>query len=240
MDGRRRPLAVNGSTAASTLTTVNSGGTLGGTGTVGATTIASGGTLAPGNSIGTITVNGPLTFNAGSNYNIEVSPSAADRTNVIGAASLNGTVNASYAPGSYVARQYTILNATTGVSGTFSALHNTSLPSSVSAALSYDANNVYLNPTLNYMYMTPGNGLDINQQNVSNALTNYFNTTGGIPGAFAALSGNGLSQVSGEAGTGAQQSALTSAGLFMGNVFDNAFGNPNAGGQGSAPLGYAP
>ncbi len=231
-------LAVNGSTAASTLTTVNSGGTLGGTGTVGATTIASGGTLAPGNSIGTITVNGPLTFNAGSNYNIEVSPSAADRTNVIGAASLNGTVNASYAPGSYVARQYTILNATTGVSGTFSALHNTSLPSTVSAALSYDANNVYLNLTLNYM--TPGGRLDINQQNVSNALENHFNTTGGIPAAFASLSANGLSQASGEAGGGAQQSALTSAGLFMGNVFDNAFGNPNAGGQGAAPLGYAP
>ena len=54
-----------------------------------ATPRSSGGTLAPGNSIGTLTVNGNLTFNAGSTYTVEFSPSAADRTNVTGAATLD-------------------------------------------------------------------------------------------------------------------------------------------------------
>ncbi len=64
---------------------MNSGGTLGGTGTVAATTINSGGTLAPGNSIGTMTVSGNLSFASGSTYAVEVSPTAADRTNVAAA-----------------------------------------------------------------------------------------------------------------------------------------------------------
>ena len=54
------------------------------------TTIISGGALAPGNSIGTLTVNGSLTFNGGATYAVEVSPTAADRTNVSGTATLTG------------------------------------------------------------------------------------------------------------------------------------------------------
>ena len=113
-------------------------------------------------------------------------------------ATLAGTVNASYQSGTYTAKQYTILNATGGVSGTFGTLANTSLPSNVSAALSYDANNVYLNLTLNYM--APGGSLSGNQQNVSNALTNYFNATGGIPTAFAELCVERLESDRGRAG----------------------------------------
>ena len=75
-------LSVNGTVAGPV--TVNAGGTLAGTGTVGATTI-NGGKLSPGNSIGTITVNNNLTFVGAGNYIVEVSPSAADKTNVVGA-----------------------------------------------------------------------------------------------------------------------------------------------------------
>ncbi len=234
-------LSVNGDISLSSGVTVNNGGILGGTGTVSSTTINSGGALAPGNSIGTVTVSGNLVFNAGSSYNVEVSPSAADRTNAIGTATLNGTVNASYQAGTYTAKQYTILNATGGVSGTFGTLANTSLPNNVSAALSYDANNVYLNLTLNYM--APGGSLSGNQQNVANALTSYFNSTGGIPTAFASLSSNGLSQIAGEPGAGVQQMVFTGAGLFMNSVFDNAFGSANGvahTGQGGGASAYAP
>src|SRR2546421_13102296 len=91
------------------------GGTLGGNGVVGDTTI-NGGTLSPGNSIGTLTVQGSLVFTAASSYMIEVSPANADRVNVIGNATLGGaTVNANFAAGTYVAKQYTIVNATRGV-----------------------------------------------------------------------------------------------------------------------------
>ena len=64
------------------------------------------------------------------------------------------------------------------------------------ASLSYDANNVYLNFALNFN----GGGLNVNQQNVANALTNFFNATGGIPVDFASLTPAGLTQVSGELG----------------------------------------
>lgn len=72
-------LTVNGSIATSSGVTVNSGGALGGTGILPSITINAGGALAPGNSIGTVTVNGNLMLNAGATYNVEVSPSAADR-----------------------------------------------------------------------------------------------------------------------------------------------------------------
>ena len=71
---------MNGSIASSALT-VNAGGTIGGTGIIGNTTI-NGGTLSPGNSIGTLTVQGNLVMASAAAYIVEVSPTAADRTNV--------------------------------------------------------------------------------------------------------------------------------------------------------------
>jgi autotransporter-associated beta strand protein len=68
-------LLVNGNLASSA-TTVNSGGTLGGIGTLGAVTINSGGTIAPGNSPGTISV-GNMTWNAGGNYNWQLANATA-------------------------------------------------------------------------------------------------------------------------------------------------------------------
>ena len=184
-------LSVNGDISSSSGVTVNDGGILGGTGVLPLVVVNSGGALAPGNSIGAVTVNGNLTFNAGSSYNVEVSPTAADRTNVTGVATLGGVVNARYAVGSYTARQCTILSATGGVTGTFASLANTDLPANIRAALGYDANNVYLSLMLNY---AADGSLSVNQQNVGNALTDYFDRTGGIPTAFASLSSDGLAR----------------------------------------------
>jgi autotransporter-associated beta strand protein len=210
-------LVVNGSIVASNGVTVNAGGTLGGNGIVGNTTI-NGGTLAPGNSIGLLTVQGSLVFTAAASYMVEVSPANADRVNVTGAATLGGaTVNASFAAGAYIARQYTILNATGGVGGTFGSVVNTNLPSGFTSSLSYDANNVFLNLALNFSTPT---GLNGNQQNVANTLTNFFNATGGIPAVFGSLSPGGLTQVSGELATGSQQTTFDAMGLFMGVMTD--------------------
>ena len=223
-------LIVNGSIASSNLT-VNAGGTLGGNGIVGNTTI-NGGTLAPGNSIGLLTVQGNLVLTAAASYMVEVSPANADRTNVTGSATLGGsTVNANFAAGSYVAKQYTIVNATGGVIGTFGSLVNTNVPANFNSSLSYDANNAYLNLALNFS--TPG-GLNINQQNVANALTNFFNTTGGIPAAFAALSAAGLTQASGELGTGVIQSSIKANDMFLNLLLDPTVAG-RAGGFASGP-----
>ena len=56
-------LAVNGSIATSSLTTVDAGATLRGTGTLGSTAVADVGHVAPGNSIGTLTISGSMTIN---------------------------------------------------------------------------------------------------------------------------------------------------------------------------------
>ncbi|MES2194010.1 MAG: autotransporter domain-containing protein [Pseudomonadota bacterium] len=200
--------------------TVQSGGTLAGTGTIVGAVNVNGGTLSPGNSIGTLTVQGSLVFTAAASYLVEVSTAAADRVNVMGTATPGGaTVNAVFAPGAYVARQYTIVNATGGVAGTFSALANTNLPSGFQSSLSYDANNVYLNLALDPGPVIPG-GLNVNQQNVANALTGFFNTTGGIPMVFGALTPFGLTVASGELPTRAQQTTFDAMDLFLGLLTD--------------------
>ncbi|MGY4568818.1 uncharacterized protein with beta-barrel porin domain [Bradyrhizobium sp. USDA 3256] len=238
-------LIVDGSIASSALT-VNAGATLGGSGTVGNTTI-NGGTLAPGNSIGTLTVQGNLVFTSAASYLVEVSPASADRTNVAGTATLGGaTVRATFAAGTYVAKQYTIVNATGGVIGTFSSLVNTNLPSGFTPSLSYDGNNAYLDLALNFTPPngpTPpdfGSGLNVNQRNVGNALINFFNTTGGIPLVFGALTPAGLTQLSGEIGTGAQQTTFNAMNQFMGVISDpfiTGRGDPISGG--GSPNAYA-
>jgi autotransporter-associated beta strand protein len=210
-------LSVNGSIASSSLTTVNAGATLGGNGVVGNTTI-NGGTLAPGNSIGLLTVQGNLVLTAASSYMVEVSPANADRTNVTGTATLGGaTVNASFAAGTYVNKQYTIVNATGGVIGAFNGLVNTNLSGGFKSSLSYDANNAYLN--LDFA-LAQYSGLNGNQQNVANALARFFNSTGNIPFVFGTLTPAGLTQVSGEVATGSQQTTFDAMNLFMGLLTD--------------------
>ena len=80
-----------------------------------------------------------------------------------------------------------------------------------------------------------------NQQQVANTLTNFFNTTGGIPLAFGALTPTGLSQVSGETATGSQQTTFDAMTQFM-----NVMTDPFMAGRGDgfeapsgAPAGYA-
>ena len=64
-------LYVDGSIATSSMTTVNSGGTLGGYGTVGPLTVNTGGTFAPGHSPGILNT-GSVVTNLGSTTSIEV------------------------------------------------------------------------------------------------------------------------------------------------------------------------
>ena len=211
-------LVVNGSI--SSASTVNAGGTLAGTGTVGNVTVA-GGTLAPGNpgAGGTLAINGSLSFTAASTYLVQISSSAASLASVTGAATLGGaTVSANFLSGT-VQKQSKILSATGGLGGsTFNPAVVSNL-SSIKATLGYDANNVFLNIGINF---TPGSGggLTINQQNVANTLTNFFNTTGGLPVAFAALSPSGLTAASGELGTGIIQSAINADGQFLNLMLD--------------------
>ena len=225
--------SVNGSIAASSGVTVNAGGTLSGTGIVSATAI-NGGTLAPGNLISPLTVQGSLLFTAAASYMVEVSPATAARTNVTGTATLGGaTVNAVFGPGSYAAKQYTILNAAL-VNGTFNPVVGTN-GSNFNATLSYDTSNVYLDLALSFP-----TGLNPNQQNVANAVTNFFNGGSALPGAFGFLTPAGLTQVSGELATGSQQSTFDAMNMFLGLLTDpfaaGRNGGASVGGDSATPF----
>ena len=86
-----------------------------------------------------------------------------------------------------------------------------------------------------------GSGLNTNQQNVGNTLTNFFNTTGGIPLVFGALTPAGLSQAAGETATGTQQTTFNAMTQFMGLMTDPFIDGRGNGGapQGSGASGYA-
>jgi autotransporter-associated beta strand protein len=229
-------LIVDGSTASSALTTVNPGATLGGSGTVGNAAIL-GGTLAPGSTgggvFGPLTVQGGLLFTAASTYMIQVSPANAGRTNVTGMAGLGGaTVNAVFLPGSYVNKQYTIVSASGGVSGTFNPQVSSNV-ANLQSTLSYDANDAFLNIRL--VFVPPGGPLSVNQQNVGNAIINFFNAGGNLPVAFAGLNAAGLTIASGELGTGVIQSSFKADDLFLNLLLDPSV----AGRAGGFAPGYA-
>jgi outer membrane autotransporter protein len=246
-------LVVNGSIASSAVT-VGAGARLAGNGTVGATTIASGGTFAPGptNTAGAMTVAGNLAFQSGALYLVQVNPAAASSANVTtgGTAALAGTVNATFLSGRYVTRNYTILSAAGGLSGTFNTLTTSNLPAGFSAALSYGATDVTLNLTANLGGPSAlgTSGLSINQNNVAGSLNNFFNSGGALPPNFVTVFGltggalgNALTALSGEAATGAQQAAFQIGNQFLGLMLDPFVdGRSGAGGAGGPALGFAP
>ncbi|WP_264052795.1 autotransporter domain-containing protein [Rhodopseudomonas palustris] len=237
-------LIVNGSIVHSA-TAVGSGGTLAGTGTAGNVTVASGGTLAPGSGVAgtSLSIAGSLAFQSGALYQIQVSPSAASLANVSGAATLAGTVQAVLSPGSYLTKTYTILTAASR-SGTFDGLTTSGLPAGFQARLDYSVPNSVM---LDLQAGLGGtDGLNLNQRRVANSLNNYFNAGGSLPPAFVGLFGltgsqlgTALSQLSGEAATGAQQSAFQMGTAFLGLMTDPLV-EGRAEAEDAGALGYAP
>ena len=200
------------------------GGALTGNGTVANLSIGSGATFAPGSGVAgtSTTVTGSLALASGAIYLVQINPSTASFANVTGTATLgNATLNAVYANGSYVAKQYTILSAAGGVSGTFSSVVNTNLPTNFHETVSYDSTHAYLNLLLNFAIPA---GLNGNARNVGDALTNYFNSTGGIPMVYSALSAAGLTQASGQSAAGSQQTTFNAMTQFMGVMTDPFMG----------------
>jgi len=217
------------------------GGSLSGIGTIsGTATIAGGATLASGNgTAGSSMTVGSLAFQSGAIYLVQIDPSTASFTNVTGTATLGGaTISANFANGSYVAKQYTILTAGS-INGNFDpTVANTNLPSGFKTTLSYDGTHAYLDLALGF---TPPSGqLNVDQQNVGNAIVNFFNTTGSIPLVFGGLTPAGLTQLSGEGATATQQTTFNAMNQFMGVMTDPFIagrGDPVSAGGGAA--GYA-
>jgi len=231
-------LQVDGSIVTSSLTTVNNNGMLTGIGVVGNTNVASGGIFHPGSgtSGSMMTVTGNLGFASGAIYAVDLDPTTASQAVVSATATLGGaTVNAIFAPGSYLPKQYTILTAGS-VSGTFGGLVNFNLPAGLDDSLSYDGTHAYLDLALNYL--PPGGSLNTNQQNVANGLINSFNVNGGIPTAFVGLTPSQLTQVSGEVGADFAHVAFQAGNSFL-NLMLDPFVDGRFHSSGFGAIGYA-
>jgi fibronectin-binding autotransporter adhesin len=197
------------------------GGMLTGSGFVFGDLTVAGGTFLPGNGTpgSSMTVTGNLAFQSGALYLVQLNPATSTFARVNGTASLNGSAGAAFLTGNYVAKQYTILTAAGGVSGTFGSFDTLGIPAGFKASLSYDAHDVFLNLALNFI-PPPGSGLNVNQQNAANAIVGFFNSNGGIPLVFGGLTPAGLTQVSGEIATGSQQTTFDAMNLFLGLLTD--------------------
>ena len=243
-------LLVNGSVASSSLTTVGSGAFLGGTGIVGETQVMAGGTLSPGNSIGTLTVDGNLTFHGSSFYRVEVSPSAADRTDVTGTATLAGTVQAAFQSGALSGAQLHHpdlggpLRHVRGLQEPRTCRRVSRRRSTMTAATCCCSSTARLEPERHGL---PPGAFSANQRNVAQNANGYFNNGGALPPSFVSLFGltggtlgHALSQAAGEPGAGGGQSSFLAMNQFLGAMFDpfatgrGGFGGGFSGGGASA------
>ena len=77
-------------------------------------------------------------------------------------------------PGSYVDKQYTILNATGGVSGTFNPAVNTNMPANFHPTLELRRQQRLSEHRRWISFRRAAS--TVNQQNVANAMTNFFNS----------------------------------------------------------------
>jgi autotransporter-associated beta strand protein len=242
-------LVVNGVLAGTSNVSVNAGGALAGSGIIDplAVTIYSGGVLAPGQPGipgSSMMIIGNLALQSGASYVSLVGPTGASFANVTGTASLAGTVTAAFA-GAPVTKSNLIL-ASSGLSGTFDSFTTVNLPQSLSASISYDSDNVFLNLTSN---MAGVQGLTGNQRAIATVLDSNFNN-GHLPAAFSAVYGlngsnlaNGLSTLSGESTTGGTQTSFQLMNSFLGVMLDpfvEGRAGPGVDAIGGGALGYAP
>lgn len=125
--------------------TVAADAALAGHGSLGSVRVDPGGRIAPGPSIRTLTITGDLVIAPGARYEVEVDPTgtASDRIDVLGTATLGGTVAHIGASGAYrPSATYTILTAQGGIQGRFDNV--TSPYAFLTPSLGYTANAVTL------------------------------------------------------------------------------------------------
>jgi fibronectin-binding autotransporter adhesin len=234
-------IVVNGSLAS--MVTLDGNSMIGGTGSIGGL-VSNGATLAPGNSIGTLNVSGNFSQNGGT-YVVEANAaSQSDRVNVNGTATINGAnVQLIAAPGSYgTSTTYTILNATGGVSGTYTGV--TSNFAFLTPSLSYNANNVFLTLALQGNAFSGFGGNTVNQRGVGTALDQSYATATGdfgtvisaLAGLSTAQAGPALNAISGQPYADLGTFNVANNALFM-NALGQQMAQAREGARGGASAG---
>ena len=235
-------IASPGSIAASSSITVNSGGTLGGNGTIGGgspavsvpVTVNAGGTLTPGvGGSGMLNINGTLTLAAGSDYQVSIGASGATSTDaaVTGSASVSGIFTAvANSTIGYSTTPYSVLTATSGVSGTFSGITiaTGSNFGDYVPYLSYTANAVQLDLTAGTVWSGTNTS---NNWNVGGAGGNWSGSA--VPSASASNPQNTVATFTGSGTTNVAitTNATASALLFTSTVTSPYIFTINGGGS---------
>ncbi len=253
-------LEMDGSITGTSGVTVNSGGVLSGAGTIDppAVTINGGATLSPGNAanpFGTLSIAGTLLFNAGSFYAINVGPGAGNnsKTAVVGGATLggNGTVVVTPQLGNYSGAVYQILTTTTGVTGTFAGLTvNGNFSGSMTLDYARNPGSVDLDISGVSLLAAPP-GANQNQLNVLGGINNGIlnNPNVPLPPQFLSLGNlsgpsllNALTQLDGEAATGAERAAFQLTDQFLTLMLDPFVDGRQGrlGAGGNSAIGFAP
>jgi uncharacterized protein YhjY with autotransporter beta-barrel domain len=125
-------------------------------------------------------------------------------------------------------------------------LTTSNLPAGFTPNLSYTDTDVILNLTATLGALA--GPLSVNQQNVANALNNFFNNGGALPPNFVTIFGltganlgSALSQLSGEPATGSQQVGFQMESQFLNLMLDPFVdGRSGVGGAAGPALGFAP
>jgi len=197
------------------------------------------GSYAPGGAgtVMTTNVTGNFIQTSTGVYMVDVTPATSDKTVVSGTATLAGSVQAIFTPGSYIAKSYTIL-ASGGRTGSFANLNTIGLPAGFTASLSYTTSDAKLDLTASLGGTGGGTGggggggsistgFTQNQASVATALNNYFNAGNALPAQFVTLFGlsgttlaNGLDQISGEVATGAPTAGFRVTDSFLNMMLD--------------------
>jgi outer membrane autotransporter protein len=228
-----------------------SGGVLNGAGMItgpGGTWVANvGGIVAPGtaSALGTLTIQGNYFQGPSGELQVRLAGIGNDRLTVTGQAILGGTL-VTLLTGSPLTRQYTVLHADGGLGGTtFDRVAPVNVPVNFSAALGYGATDVSLNFTaaLGLSSVLPSNA-----SNVATAVNSFFNAGGTLTPNFGNLFfltdgnlSNALSQLSGEAATGAQQVGFQMTNQFLSLMLDPFVdGRSGMAGASGPALGFAP
>ncbi len=130
---------------------------------------------------------------------LRVAPNSNDMLQVASTALLGGTLQVTFGSGSYVTKQYDMVQSA-GLGGTtFGVFTTTNLPANFTASLNYTSTNVLLNltailgqapaPSPSDPTSVVASGLSVNQQNVATSLNNFFNSGGALPPNFVNMFG---------------------------------------------------
>ncbi|EKF61571.1 hypothetical protein QWE_00165 [Agrobacterium albertimagni AOL15] len=195
-------------------------GTLAGNGTIASLSVLSSGIVAPGNSIGTINVGGPVSFAAGSVYEVEVNANGtSDRIIATGPVTIDGgaSVRVLAEAGIYSASTtYTILSGSS-LSGSFNPLVSTNF-AFLNAALSYSAADVLLTLTRNDISFVEI-GVTPNEIAVATGIESLPSASElktSVTGLSAGGARYAFNQVSGEAHASAAGQALEDSAILRG------------------------